>query len=220
MVNTFSFNPMFLIHICALLQTIYLGFLILIPDKFTPAGKTKDVIYKVFKGLGLGTIVVFGIIYVDTALLWLFGTWSMADWQFQLPSVIILLYLGLGYIMVSLFSRGNVLDIVFCGAATTSVLVFLHWWVPIDAVMGARLEGGLPILIGVLVGVYVLISLFKKTNGQKKEKIEKGSNPLWDIRTQARYVFNRKIHLIFWILAVVQSMLAFYGYSILTFWAS
>ena len=127
---------------------------------------------------------------------------------------------ALGYIMVSLFSRGNVLDIIFCGAATTSVLVFLHWWVPIDDVMGIRLEGGLPVLIGVLVGVYVLISLFKKTNGQKKEKVEKGSNPLWDIRIQARYVFNRKTHIIFWILAVVQSMLAFFGYSILTFWAS
>ncbi len=216
MVNTFAFNPMFLIHICAFIQTVYMVFLILLPNNFTPETKTKKGVFKIFIGLGEGSSIVFGIIFIDTAILWLFGNWSMADWRFQLPSVIVLLFLGLAYVIVPLFSRGNLLDMIFCGAAVTGVLVFLHWWIPSIAVMGPKMEVGFPIIVSVLIGAYVLVFMFKKPHQQKVETKENETEFFWDIQKELRYVFNRKVHFIFWILAVVQSMLAFYGYSILT----
>jgi len=218
MVNTFSFNPMVLIHICALVQTVFVAFQLILPDEFSPEDKSSGLIVNIIKGLGWGTLIVLGLIFLDSALLWLFGNWSMADWLFQLPSVIILLYLGLAYIIVPLFSKGNLLDIIFCGAAVTTVLVFLHWWIPSHAVMGPVLEGGLPILIGVLIGAYVPVFLLK--NKQKEEGIKNWRKNFWDIRKQLHQGFSRTLHFIFWVLAVVQSMLAFYGYSILTLGAS
>jgi hypothetical protein len=208
------FNPMFLIHLCALMQTGLMVFLILFPDDYAPKVKTRKIPFQIIKGIGLGGLIVFGIIFVDTAVLWLLGSWSMADWRFQLPSVVILLFLGLAYIITPLFKRGSIFDIVYCGVAITSILTFLHWWVPGDDVMSLRLEGGLPILLGILVGLYALIYLLKKQPSIGTP--EKEISSLWDIKNQLDHIFNRTTYLIFWLLAVVQSMLAFFGFSILS----
>jgi len=217
---TFAFNPMVIIHICAIIQTGLLVCFILIPENFTPKEKKKGMVLEFIMSLGSGALVIFGILFVDTALLWLFGNWSMTDWRFQLPSVIIILFLGLEYIIFTLFRRGNLLDILFCGIAVATIVVFLHWWVPLDALMGSKLKKDLPMIIGVLFGVYMLISVIKITIKQKKSRAEEEIKYLWDIRKQLRYVYNRKINILFWLLAVVQSMLMFYGYSIFTLFAS
>ena len=76
------------------------------------------------------------------------------------------------------------------------------------------------VMIFALIGVYMLISVIKITIEQKKSRAEEELEYLWDIRKQLRHVFNMRINVIFWILAVVQSMLIFYGYSLLTLGAS
>ncbi len=220
--TTFSFNPMIVILICAVLQTVLMAILILIPDNFTYKDKKKSLVFFIglLEGLGSSALVIFGILFVDTALLWLFGNWSTTDWLFQLPNVIILLFLGLEYIIFTLFRRGNLLDILFCGISVATILVFLHWWVPLDALMADKFKEDFPIMIFALIGVYVLISIIKITIEQKKSRTEKEMEHLWDIRKQLSHVFNMKINVVFWILAVVQSMLIFYGYSLLTLGAS
>ena len=214
---TFSFNPMVFMHFCALIQTAILVFLIIYPEGYKPKKKVQQGFYYFFMSLATGTLVTFGVQFIDAGILWLLGNWSMSDWLFQLPNAVLLVLIGIQYVVVPLLRKGNWLDIGYLVVVVIVVQVFYRWWVPLDDVMGPRLEEGLPVLLGVLIGIYVLIgevkfALYGDHAGRDAPKLQYK----WDIGKKIRHVYNRKVNVVLWILTVAQSIMSFMGYSIIT----
>jgi len=157
------------------------------------------------------------------------GSWTYNDWKFQLPSVIIILIIGIEFELLTLFPKGNLIDILYFIISTLVIVLFIHWWVPMEPVMGPGLETYLPIILGALVLAYILKDGIKY-GVQKKNLRVKGLSEnipenninqigknwlnLWDAAEKFEKFFNFKFNLICWVIATLQSLLILNGFSL------
>ncbi|MHA1791253.1 MAG: hypothetical protein ACTSVI_01330, partial [Promethearchaeota archaeon] len=151
MIQTLTLNPMIGIILAALAQSFIVAMFVFVPEGFLPNNKGKIISYEIFKYFGSGVMVIFGLIFLDMAIPWLLGAWSLADWRFQLPNALILLFLGLEYVLIGVLKKGNLFDIAWFGSLVITYLVFIHWWVSLGAVMGTKMKHDLPVIAGVFI---------------------------------------------------------------------
>ncbi|MHA1730308.1 MAG: hypothetical protein ACTSU5_00100 [Promethearchaeota archaeon] len=217
---TLALNPYIGLELALVLQTAYLAFLVAFPEGYEPKSPRFKLLFRLARGL-LGVFpAVFGVLFVDIAVTWLLGAWTFVDWPFQLPSVVLLLLLGIQYCAITMFRRGNPFDVAYAVAAVAAFVTFIHWWVPRFAVMGPQMEGGLPVVLGALVGGYVAVALLKVATLENPFRDGEGARLKywWDARDFTRKVFSRRVNAVLWLFALVQGMLLYGGYSLLAFW--
>ncbi len=192
---------------------------IIYPEGFTHAEKNVRKAFNLWKYLGSGVLSVLGIFLIDMGIMWFFSGWGLADWRVQLPNVLLILYTGIQYVVVGLYRKGNVLDMIYAPVVLLVLALFVHVIVPAQPVMAA-FESDVPVVLGSLMGSYIVIAILKAFVLDEKEQKARDTNIrpvyLWNIGKPLRRVFNRKVNIVVWIVAVVQSMLLFCGYSILT----
>jgi hypothetical protein len=213
MIRTFALNPFVGIQIAALLQTLLLAGLILGLDQVKPNGSLGK---SLLQGLGSGFYTIFGLLFLDIAVLWLAGAWTYADWRFQLPSVILILVLGLFYLIKTEFAHGRIINFIVVALISLILGLFLHWWVPRFEVMGLILEQFLGLMVGIFLVVLILLNVMiivLEQRGSQNFMVKRH----WDIEPALKKIYTRKIHIILWLLSVMQAMLTFLGYSLFSF---
>ncbi|MHA1700294.1 MAG: hypothetical protein ACTSWN_15735 [Promethearchaeota archaeon] len=224
MIKTLTINPMIGIFIAAITQTVFLTVTLissLQKEKIKRFKPHQKKVFDFFQFFGIGTMYNFGFLFVDIGGSWLLGNWSMSDWQFQFPSVILLILIGLEYVLILFMHKSSILDVIFGAISAITTIIFIHWWVPSHgAVMGEPLKKYFPLIIGVLIGIYVFIGLFKALILEKKDQNRKEKHkklPItWNNTEKLKKIFNIKVNLILWALVVIQNMLILHGLSILT----
>jgi hypothetical protein len=224
LIRILTLNPYVGNLLAGFLQTILMVVLILNLDRIKIKKTIPKKIFSILKYFCSGIYVIFGILFLDMAIFWLMGAWTTSDWRYQLPGVLLILFLGLEYVIVPLFRKGNLLDIAYFVGVTTSLLIFIHWWVSQFALMGNILEDNIVIMVGVYIIIYLLIGVIKTLKESKEDKTDKEDKEksqiryYWDISKKLDKIFNRKTNTIAWVLVVIQGMLSLYGYSLFTFW--
>lgn len=229
MIRALVLNPFVAVHLAALVQTVLVACLLVVPDGYMPAHEGQRRALAIGRWVGSGLLVLFGVLILDAALPWLAGAWTRTDWRYQVPGVLLLLFLGVEYVVVGVFRRGALVDLVYLAGAAVALPVFVHGVVSREAVMGPHMEGGLPVLLAVLVaGVLAIAGLKVAWASRPAAKSKRGDKPVdetlpkwlggyWDASGALRRVFNRPANYIAWLLVTAQSMLSFFGYSLLSF---
>ena len=126
---------------------------------------------------------------------------------------------GLQYVLAILLVKGTVLDIIFVACVAIMFIAVIHVFLPSEAVMGEFLEDQFPYLLAVPIGAYAAIAavkawiierLLEKREESKLKKIT------WDFGEPLKKFYGRKTNLVLWIISITQSILIFFGYSLLT----
>ncbi len=216
MIYTLTMNPLIVIQFCAVAQTAIMAILVSVSKQEKTPSKRAATLFEFFERFGYSALGVLAVLFLDTGIAWLLGAWGYADWRYQLPSAVLLVVTGIEYVFAGLLKRGSWISIAYIAGIAATMLLFLHWWAARDVVMGPKLEGGLPIVIGALVGAGLLVAGIETARTTRQEG-RKGRLS-WDISPVMDRVFNRWANLVIWVLAVAQGILLFCGYSLLTFW--
>jgi hypothetical protein len=229
MIRTLSFNPFISIQIAAIMQTIIVASYIFIKkDREQEIPHRMNSLVKIFlKQLVAGIFCFGGIFLFDTAFMWIIGGWGWQDWRYQLPSVILLLIVGIEYVWVSMFSgKFNWINFSYVISVFITYEVIMRWYIPTIDVMSLRISRVFLPLILISIGVYWLISLGRLVNnivkGHKENKIkntkEEQRFEFWYLNFIEKKIFSRWLNIIVWILSLIQAMLVFNGYSLFSFW--
>ena len=170
-----------------------------------------------------GFLVFWGVLLFDIAAMWLLGAWSYTDWAYQLIPVVLLLYRGAGYIIVPTLRQGNIYDSMYLLITIVTIEWFMRVWVPLDPVMSLAMEEDLPFLLGGLMLLNLGLSIVKGLKFPLPDSAMGEDNPeksifWWDFSQPFDKIFSRPINILCWVLAVLSSMVSFYGYSLLTVW--
>ena len=139
MIPTLSLNPAIFIHVLALFAIVMIACYIIFPSDFQPKSEIGILIWKFMREVNFGIASIFGILFVDCALLWLGNAWTFVDWRFQLPSAYLLLYFGLLFVLYP-NRNGNLLRIIFTIGSSITLLYFLHGIVSHHDLMGEVLK--------------------------------------------------------------------------------
>ncbi|MEX2680758.1 MAG: hypothetical protein Q6373_004110 [Candidatus Sigynarchaeota archaeon] len=218
MLHTLTLNPLIAIQICAVAQTAVMAVLVTARKQAKPTSKRSASMIEFLERFGYCTLGVLAVVFLDTGIAWLAGAWGYADWRYQLPSAVLLVVAGAEYILAGLLKRGSWVSLLFLAGAALTIALFLHVYVAAEVVMGPLLEGGLPVVLGVLVGAGLLVAGVETARAALHEGRERKARLSWDISPVMDKVFNRWTNLVIWALAVVHGILLFSGYSLLTFW--
>ncbi len=216
MLYTLTLNPLIAIQICAAAQTAVMAILVSVPRQAKPPSNRAATTLEFFKRFAYCALGVLAVLFLDTGIAWLTGAWGYADWTYQLPSAVILAFVGVEYLLAGLLKRGSWISLAYIAGIAVTMLLFLHWYAAGDVVMGPKLEGGLPIVLGALVGAGLLVAGAETARAARQEG-RKGRLS-WDVSPAMNRIYNRWTNLVIWALAVVQGILLFSGYSLLTFW--
>ena len=115
MLPIFTFLPLVTLLFAAIFQmAMVIGF-VLAPDDYTTDKRGKNAAYNIFMQLGFGTFFLFGVFFIDTAVFWLLGQYTYADWMFELPAVILLLIVGVQYLVGAWLVNPTKFDLIFFG---------------------------------------------------------------------------------------------------------
>lgn len=214
MTSTLTLNPLIVVELAAVAQTVVMAFLITIPRGMKFPTRQIAATIEFLKIFGYCTAAVFAVLFLDAGVAWLIGTWGYTDWRYQLPSALLLVVIGVEYIVAGLLKRGNWISIVYVACVAAALLVVFHVLLPGDPVMGQTLENGLPALLGILVGGGVLVAGIEAWRvARRPDRKWRGS---WDASPVVDRVFTKWTNLVLWALAVAHGILIFSGYSLLT----
>ena len=225
--NVLSFNPFLGTHLALLFQTIGLIFYILIPKDYLPKNSAAVRLYRLLKSFGLAIFFLFSIMFVDIAVMWLANAWTYADWRFQLPSVIIILVIGVEFLGYILLSRPRVVDLLYFAGSYALYAYYFHAYVSQFEVMSLYIEGKVMYIFGaiILVGIPVIYGRPDKSSNihmenEKKVHAKSGSpwkRPLWDLEKYYHKIYQNWVIGLLWLLALLQSILTLNGYSLFFF---
>lgn len=222
MIRTLSINPYIGIELAMILQTALLIHLVLREKGFEYKIKLFESINIFWKEFFSGLYIIFGFLFIDIAVWWLIGSWTWMDWRIQLPSVILILIIGVEYVYLAAFQKRDWARIGLFVVTAIVLSLFIHWWVPIDPVMVNRMKDGIYYAIGVLLLITFLIATTRSIIFLKSPRTSKVSdeNSEMSETIQDQGLDNKKVILfnaVIWVFAFIQAILFFSGYSLFSF---
>ena len=224
MTRVFTFNPMLVMMICGLIHTAAVAVVACLPPGFKPSRERSLPGYLFARQWALGALSIAGIMFVDAGLGWFWAGWSMADWRFQLPSVLLLLFIGTMYVAMFL-RKASWADVALLLTSATAYAVMIHVWVPAIDLMAFRLMDGLPLFWAATIlahGALAAVKIFAFRHRSGRPDPAPLSHALfsfaWDKEAIINRIFNRKVIAITWVLATLQFMLVFNGLSLFIWW--
>ncbi len=211
--GTFSISPYLTNYFAFVVQTfIVISYIWFSKDFKWPKNKFSQAFLKFFKRFFFALYFFFGILMVDSAVIWISGQYGYADWRFQLPSVLISLILGLQYLITTFWIKPTKFDL---GYSITFISVFIglmRFYLPGPFNLRFRAEFSIMIAFGIIF-LYPMGKFVGDLISRKKEE----NRYLWDIGDSMYNLFNRKFNIIFWIIAMIEAMLKFAGSSLFLF---
>lgn len=214
-----TLNPFIAIQIAAILQTGLVAILVLQLESFQPQKHSIQLLYSFLKKFVKGVYGIISILLIDISISWFLGVWNYLDWRFQMPSAILSFIIGVEYFIYAFFRKGVHIDIIFSILLIFTFTLSIHWLFSTEDVMGPIIEEQLPIIIITFIGIYAYISfmiIFILEKRKERQNINKILE-IWNISDKVDRVFSKKLNIIIWILATLQAILTFSGYSILSF---
>lgn len=149
---------------------------------------------------------LFGVIFINISVFWLAGQWSYVDWPFQLPNVILGIFVGIQYIIKSQFLKPKKIDVIF--AILFAIFIFIS--INLLIIGPSNLQDDL-VLILILNNVVIIVFIFIRKQLEAKGRT---GEYLWDITDKYKKIFNTPVIIITWIIASINVMLNFSGASI------
>ena len=188
-----------------------IGF-ILAPNDYTTNKRGKNAAYNIFMQVGFGLYFLFGVFFIDTAVFWLIGQWTLADWQFQLPAVILLLIIGVQYVFGAWLINPTKFDLIFFGVSVPLLLFLLHI---VPGYIITDIEDSLYVTLGIMILMVIIYVIIKS-----KMIIPQNANPKykWDITVKYKIIFNRKYNVALYIFLAAESVLKILGSSLFIDW--
>ncbi|MBD3351854.1 MAG: hypothetical protein GF364_10245 [Candidatus Lokiarchaeota archaeon] len=214
MIYTLTLNPFVGVQLAAVLQLIAMIIWTGEFHKIRIPNKNIEKVFTFFKEFFYNLFGLIGILFIDISISWIIGSWSYADWRFQLPSVLLIFILGIEYTLYCYFQKGSLLKMIYAILASLTLTLFIHWWVPLEPVMGPRIENNILIILGILLAVYAVISIIHVIVNGNNHRKRTFLRDYWDITQKLQKIFNIKVNLIIWILVTIQAMLCYFGYSL------
>jgi len=209
MLKIFTFSPYLTLFFATLFQLIIVIGFILAPKNYAPTTKIKRIEYNVFMQLGFGLYFLFGVFFIDTAIFWLIGQWTWADWMFQLPAVILLLIIGVQYLIGAWLINPTKFDLIYFGFSIPLMLFLIHF-------MTGYIITNLRLALGIVLGVIILMVLFY-TVVKSKMTLSERTPPKykWNYTKQYQKIFNRKYNVILYVFLTAESFCKILGTSLL-----
>lgn len=211
MIETYTFAPYLMLYFAAIIQTFIVVSFIVAPQNYKAKNKIVEIIHSFFMHLGFTFMFLFGILFIDTALAWLFGQWVYADWRFQLPAVLLILIMGIQYVVGSMFVNPRISTFIYSVVAIIVVLLGIHVYIP-SMDLRASVVNFLMLLF-ILQGIYLLIWVIDIILDEKTAWEEKNKD-LWDVSPQFQNIFTRGFNIIIWIIMLVEVWLKLFGSSL------
>ncbi|MHA1147724.1 MAG: hypothetical protein ACTSR8_05725 [Promethearchaeota archaeon] len=208
--ETFVFTPVFMGFFAAIFQTILVCTFIYESD-YKSDKKWKNIAFDGALHFGFGAFFMFGIIFFETAIFWLFGQSDWLDWQYSFFSIILLFVLGFEYIVGTMLTKPTYMELIFCAGSTTVILIMLHICVPYSP----SLRSSVILTLGVMVGMLVLYMVLWGLNifRTKEPSWSQGRKEFWDFRKKFRWIFSRKVNFALYIIAMANALLNLFGSS-------
>lgn len=214
-----TLNPFIAIQIAAVMHTGLMVVLVLQLESLQPRKSSTIFLYKYLKKTIKGIYGIFGFLLIDISVTWFSGVWTYLDWRFQMPSAILSLIIGVEYFIYAFYRKGVHINIIFSILVIIAFSLSIHWLFSTEEVMGPLIEEQLPIIIITFIGIYAYITLMITLIFEKRKERNNANKILdiWDISEVVDRIFSKKFNPILWILATLQAILTFSGYSILSF---
>jgi hypothetical protein len=201
-----------MLYFAAIIQTFIVVSFVVAPQNYKAENKIVKIIHSFFMHFGFTFMFLFGIIFLDTALAWIFGQWVYADWRFQLPAVLFILVLGIQFVIGSMFINPRISTLLYSIVAIIVILIGIHVYIPSMNLRASVVDFLMWLFI--LQGIYLAIWAINTVLDEKTDWEEKNKE-LWDISPQFQRVFNRGVNLVIWIVMLVEVWLKLFGSSIL-----
>ncbi|MGV9200367.1 MAG: hypothetical protein ACOC44_00615 [Promethearchaeia archaeon] len=213
MIETYTFAPYLMLYFAAIIQTFIMVSFIVAPQNYEAKNEVVKIVHGFFMHFGFTFMFLFGAVFLDTALAWLFGQWVYADWRFQLPAVIFLLLLGIQYVVGSLFINPRISTFIYSICAIVAILLGIHVYIP-----SINLRTSVVDFLGLLILLQIIYLVMWGINTylDSKERFswKQKNRALWDISEQFQSIFSRRLNIIIWIIVMVEVWLKLFGSSI------
>jgi len=229
MIKTFSFNPLIILLISSIIQTlIFISFIFTRimnnwndfinsnVDQIKLNSKIKynqKIIVKLLKNFYFSIFGTSGIILSDTGFFWLIGGWNYLDWKYQFINSVICLIIGIECILFVYFYDFDYLKLTAFLSSLILYEIAIHILLPKYIIMEIFLKLAFPIVL-----IYSIFSYFILTSIKyfyKRKNILSEKKLLRFLLVQK--IFNFKICFIIWIFSVIQTILCYFGSSLLNF---
>jgi len=209
MYNTFSWSPYLIAYIVFVIQTFIVASYVWFSKDYEPPQKGLWALgYRFWKHLFYGFYFTFGVIVMDTALMWCLGQWTYRDWSFQLPSVILGLVLGIQYLIATILKKPTKIDLGYAITVILTILLLNHLYIP----RPGRMVTSSAMFIMVSVALIVILPFIKEIERFSSKNNEPPA--VYDITNNLHKIFSRKFNIAFWIIATMEAMLKFAGSSL------
>ncbi|MFX0099842.1 MAG: hypothetical protein ACFFCS_09675 [Candidatus Hodarchaeota archaeon] len=213
--GTFFFGHLWVSPVAFLMQTIILIGYIWFPKSRKPEKGYKNKFIQGLRAIPFGLFYFFGLLYVNIFVnIVILGLYPYAAWAQTFPSAIIALVCGIEWMLAGFLVSPNIKSIISCGFITVVYFIFTLVLIPADQ---NNIWQILDVLI-YLAMAYVLhfiLTLIEFLLKKFKSGF-RGDRKLWDIHVWFKKTFTWKVNFILWIIAFVEGMLSFMGYSLVT----
>ncbi|MFO8018083.1 MAG: hypothetical protein R6U96_05565 [Promethearchaeia archaeon] len=213
MIETFTFAPYLMLYFAAIIQTFVMISFIVAPQNYKAQNKFVRIVHSFFMHFGFTFMFLFGVVFLDTALAWLFGQWMYADWRYQLPAVLFILFLGIQYVIGSMFINPRISTLIYSICAILVILLGIHIYIP-SMDLWTSVVNFLRILI-LLQIIYLLIwGINTYLDSRERLSWKEKNKKLWDISPKFHEIFSRGLNIIIWIIMMVEVWLKLFGSSL------
>ncbi len=208
MIRLYTFSPNFTLWFAAIFQSLMMVVFVIVPKEH----KSDKKAFEFAQNFGLGLYFLFGLIFLDTGICWLAGQWMYADWRFQLPSVILLIIIGIQYCFSAMLIKPRITDLIFFAVASPIVLSLIH----IHLTLVDDLKDGVIYVLGIILVLQVVYVIFWGLNRfiDKKPSRKDKKKYLWDFSKQFRRIFNRTSNIVLWAVMMTEALLKLVGSSL------
>jgi hypothetical protein len=207
MINTFSFAPYLIPIIGAVLHALIIVSYVWFSEEYTPDNRKKEILFSGFRFVFYSIYLFIGIILLHTSIMYISGQWIYADYAYQLPSVILGIIIGIEYVIGTLFLKPKKKTLILGIVSILTFIIMIHGYFAYTP----RLKASFGDLIWVWVGCVVIGILGGIKNYKSDKEVQK---PLWDITPSFKKIYSRKINCIIWVIAVIETVLKFFGSSL------
>jgi hypothetical protein len=211
---TFFFGTQWVAPIGFIFQNMILIAIIWCPKTRMPGKEYESRYIKAIRGFPMALFLFFGVLYIDIFIsVVVLGGYNAAAWKQFYPSAILALVLGIEWVTMAALVSPNVKTLASTIAYVITYIVYVKVYVPSTrdawSILGT-------LVVMAVIGIAHVVMIITENILKHVVKRFQGDKPLWNIRDRFKRVFNIPVNVVLWAILVVETLLSFAGYSILT----
>ena len=211
---TFFFGTSWVAPIGFIFQTMILFAIIWFPKTRMPSKEYESKYIKAIRGVPMALFLFFGVLYIDIFIsVVVLGGYNAGAWMQFYPSAFLALVLGIEWVIMAALVSPNVKTLASTIAYVIAYIVYVKVYVPSTrdawSILGV-------IVVMVVICIVHVVMIITEVILKRVVKRFHGDKPLWNIRDRFKRVFNIPVNVVLWAVIVVEMLLSFAGYSIIT----